>query len=123
MTQLTCQKGLLSAAATVGPGLRILTLSAARAWQRYRSIPTRLLCQGESFPRGNWYLLLPKSPCVICQSDLTVMFPSPFSSVVRNGDDAHSVLHPWTPRLLAPYTLAPDETKAWAQLCQSPLLT
>lgn len=94
MTQLTCQKGLLSAAATVGPGLRILTLSAARAWQRYPLIPTRLLCQGESFPRRNWYLLLPKSPCVICQSDLTVMFISPFSSVIRNGDDAHSVLHP-----------------------------
>lgn len=78
-------------------------MSPAMAWQQYPLIPSCLLCQVESFTRGDWYLLLLRSPCGICQSDLTIMLTSS-SSGIRTGDDAYSVLHPLTPRLLAPYT-------------------
>lgn len=78
-------------------------MSPAVAWRQHPPIPTCLLCQVESFTCGDCYWLLLKSPCGVCQSDLTIMLTSS-SSVIRNGDDAHSVLHPLTPRLLAPYT-------------------
>lgn len=77
-------------------------MSPAVAWQQHPLIPTCLLCWVESFTCGDWYWLLLKSPCGTCQSDLTTMLTS-YSSGIRNGDDAHSVLHPVTPRLLAPF--------------------